>query len=567
MLQSQVFIPTQKEIPNDAQMPSHQLMLRAGLIRQVAAGVFSWLPLGYKVLKQVQDILREEMDAIGGQEFLMPALNPKEIWEQTNRVEAMGDVMFHIKNRDNLILAPTHEEIIAYHASQSVKSYKDLPQIWYQIQNKFRNEPRPKSGVMRGRQFLMKDAYSLDATIEGLDISYDKHSVAYHNIFNRCGIKFFVVGASSGAMGGSKSQEFMVESEFGEDTCAVNYESGYAANIEVAVSKVDKVGAIENCPVVEKFATPNTKTIKELSENYNIPIERCAKSVVYVIDSKVTLLLMRGTDELNESKLQSLFGTNQLRPAEEDEIFDVFGAHPGSLGPIGIKKEIQIYADNLLEGANGLISGANEDGYHFKNIDLQRDCKIDGYADLRIVQVGEADILSDSPLKVVNAIELGHIFKLGTKYSEALGAKFLDENGKEKPIIMGSYGIGVERVLACILEQNHDENGIIWNKLIKPYHVHILGLNYDKSEQVADVCNKLSSELEEKGFEVLIDDRKERPGFKFKDADLIGIPIQVVVGQRGLEENKIEFKYRNSGEKLEIEPSKVLETVANFYNS
>lgn len=565
MYQSQFFIPTLKEIPNDAQMPSHQLMLRAGLIRQIAAGVFSWLPLGYKVLKKVQDILREEMDAIGGQEFLLPALNPKEIWEQTNRVEAMGDVMFHIKNRDNLILAPTHEEIIAYHASQSIKSYKEVPQIWYQIQNKFRNEPRPKSGVMRGRQFLMKDSYSLDATEEGLDISYEKHSKAYHKIFDRCGIKFFVVGASSGAMGGSKSQEFMVENPFGEDTCAVNYESGYSSNIEVAVSSVESVGKIENCPEIEKFATPNAKTIKELSEQFDLPIERCAKSIVYIVDSKPVLILMRGIDELNESKLQSFFGTNNTRPADESEILEVFGAHPGSLGPINIKKQIQVFADSLLQGANGLVSGANEDGQHLKNIDLERDCNIDGYIDFRTVLAGEADTISGNPLKVVNAIELGHIFKLGTKYSEALGAKILDENGKEKPIVMGSYGIGVERVLACVIEQNHDENGLIWNKGLTPFHVHILGLAYDKSEQVQKVCNQLKDELEKLGLEVLLDDRKERPGFKFKDADLIGIPVQVVIGDRGLEENKVELKFRRTGEKIEIFTSGIVENITKFY--
>ncbi len=565
MYQSQYFIPTLKEIPNDAQMPSHQLMLRAGLIRQLAAGVFSWLPLGYRVLKKVQDILREEMDAIGGQEFLLPALNPKDIWEQTNRVEAMGDVMFHIMNRDNLVLAPTHEEIIAYHASQSIKSYKDVPQIWYQIQNKFRNEPRPKSGVMRGRQFLMKDSYSLDATEEGLDLSYEKHSEAYHKIFERCGIKFFVVGASSGAMGGSKSQEFMVENPFGEDTCAVNYESGYSSNIEVAISEVEPVGKIENCPEMEKFATPNAKTIKDLAEQFGLEINRCAKSVVYVVDSKVVLILMRGIDELNESKLQSFFGTNQVRPADDSEILNVFGANPGSLGPIKIKENIQVFADNLLIGANGLISGANEDGFHYKNIDMERDCKIDGYADFRTVLEGEADTISGNPLKVVNAIELGHIFKLGTKYSEALGAKILDENGKEKPIIMGSYGIGVERILACVIEQNHDENGIVWNKGLTPFHVHILGLGYDKSENVQKVCNELKVNLEKIGLEVLLDDRKERPGFKFKDADLLGIPVQVIIGDRGLDENKVELKYRSSGEKIEISPTNIVENLTKFY--
>ena len=566
MYQSQYFIPTLKEIPNDAQMPSHQLMLRAGLIRQIAAGVFSWLPYGYKILKKVQDILREELDAIGGQEFLLPALNPKEIWDQTNRVEAMGDVMFHLKNRDNLILAPTHAEIIAYHASQSIKSYKDLPQIWYQIQNKFRNEPRPKSGVMRGRQFLMKDSYSLDASEEGLDISYEKHSLAYHRIFERCGIKFFVVGASSGAMGGSKSQEFMVENSFGEDTCAVNYESGYSSNMEVAVSYVQPLGRIENSPEYEKFATPNAKTINELAEQFELEVNTCAKSVVYVVDSELVLILMRGNDELNESKLQSFFETNQTRPAEEDEIVKCFGANPGSLGPINIKTPIKIYADNLLKDANGLVSGANENGFHFKSIDLLRDCKIEGYSDFRTVIAGEADILSGKPLKVVNAIELGHIFKLGTKYSNALGAKILDENGKEKPIVMGSYGIGVERILACIIEQNHDEDGIVWDKDLTPFHIHILGLAYDKSEIVQDSCNQLKSELEKLRLEVLLDDRKERPGFKFKDADLLGIPIQVIIGDRGLSEDKVELKFRKSGEKIEVKTTDILNHITKFYN-
>jgi prolyl-tRNA synthetase len=306
MLQSQYFIPTLKEVPAEAQIASHEFMLRTGMVRQLAAGVFSWLPLGLKVLNKVMQILREEMNNIGGQEFLLPALNPIEIWQQTDRVEAMGDVMFHLKNRDGLVLAPTHEEIITHHASQHIKSYKEMPQIWYQIQTKFRNEPRPKSGVLRGRQFIMKDAYSLDASEEGLDESYQKHYDAYHRIFKRCGINFFVVGASSGAMGGSGSQEFMVESESGEDTCAINEESGFAANVEVATSKIEKVGRLETNDEVEEFATPNAKTINDLIEQFDLPEERCAKSVVYIVDSEPVLILMRGNDELNETKLETV---------------------------------------------------------------------------------------------------------------------------------------------------------------------------------------------------------------------------------------------------------------------
>ncbi len=567
MNQSQLFIPTLKETPSDAQMPSHKLMLRAGLVRQIAAGVFSWLPYGYIMLKRVQAVINEEMNAIGGQEFLLPALNPKDIWEQTNRVEAMGDVMFHIKNRDNLVLAPTHEEIIAYHASQSIKSYKDLPQIWYQIQNKFRNEPRPKSGVMRGRQFIMKDSYSLDSNTEGLDESYDKHYSAYKKIFDRLGINYFVVGASSGAMGGNKSQEFMVENEFGEDTCAVNYESGYAANIEVAVSDIIPNQRVEEELEFEEFETPNSKTIEELSKNHNINIENCAKSVVYIIDSKPVLILMRGTDILNETKLQSIFETNNTRPATEEEIENFFSAKPGSIGPVNVDEKVKIYADLLIKDTNDLVSGANKTGYHFKNIDLKRDCNIEEYYDFRTVLEGEANIVDGKPLKIVNAIELGHIFKLGTKYSEALGAKILDENGKEKPIVMGSYGIGVERALACIIEQNYDDNGLKWGKNFAPFHVHILGLSYNKSENVKEHCDKLKENLEANALSVLLDDRKERPGFKFKDADLLGIPLQITVGDRGLENNEIEIKLRINNEKNKISFDDAVDEVIKYYNN
>jgi len=407
---SEYFIPTLKETPADAVVPSHQLMLRAGLVRQVSAGVFSWLPLGFRVLNKVINILREEMNAIGGQEFLLPALNPIEIWEQTGRVEAMGDVMFHIKNREGLVLAPTHEEIITYHAKQHIQSYKDLPQIWYQIQTKFRNEPRPKSGVLRCRQFIMKDSYSLDTSWEGLDQSYDKHLEAYKKIFTRCKLNFFIVGASSGAMGGSKSQEFMIESDAGEDVCAIA-PSGYAANLEVATSSLPPVGRKNNCPPIEKFATPNAKTIDDLINQFGFDENSLAKSIVYIINSEPVLILMRGNDELNESKLQAVFQTNLFRPATPDELVEITGASAGSIGPVNLKKKIRIVADNLLKDANCLVSGANEDGFHFKNIDLLRDCKVDAYYDLRTVREGEPCPISQTPIKIVKAIELGHIFK------------------------------------------------------------------------------------------------------------------------------------------------------------
>jgi prolyl-tRNA synthetase len=505
MRQSQYFIPTLKENPAEAIIPSHQLMLRSGLVRGLAAGVFSFLPLGYKVIQKIQNIIREEINDIGGQEFFLPALNPIEIWEQTGRVEAMGDVLFHIKNREGLVLAPTHEEIITYHAAQHIKSYRDMPQIWYQIQTKFRNEARPKSGILRGRQFTMKDAYSLDSSFDGLDVAYQKHYDAYHKIFSRCGIKFFVVGASSGAMGGKKSQEFMVVSDSGEDVCAIT--DNYAANLEVASSLIQSVPRLSDNPSIEEFATPNAKTIDDLVEQFGIQEERCAKSVVYIVNDEPWLILMRGNDELNETKLESISGTNNLRPATSEELIEYTGADHGSIGPVGINNKTKVIADKLLELANGMVSGANKNGYHYKNIDLSRDAKIEGFYDLRTVKEGELCEVDKQPLRVVKAIELGHIFKLGTKYSEALNATFLDAEGKEHPIIMGSYGIGVERVMACYVEQNFDEKGLIWNKALCPFDIHLLGLNINKSDEVKDTCEKIYIELKNAGLDVLFDDR------------------------------------------------------------
>jgi prolyl-tRNA synthetase len=564
MRQSEYFIPTLKEVPADAVIPSHQLMLRAGLVRQIASGVFSWLPLGFKVIKKIMEVLREEMDAIGGQEFLMPALNPIEIWEQTNRVEAMGDVMFHIKNRPGLVLAPTHEEIVTYHARQHIHSYRDMPQIWYQIQNKFRNEPRPKSGVLRGRQFLMKDAYSLDTSREGLDLSYSKHYQAYEKIFGRCGLKFFVVGASSGAMGGSASQEFMVESEAGEDICAIS-DAGYAANIEVATSALKPVGRTEKNPEIEEFATPNAKTIDELMEQFGLIEDQCAKSVVYYVDSEPVMILMRGNDELNESKLESFFKTNKFRPAELSELENISGANTGSMGPVNLNPKVKVYADIMLKDANGLVSGANKDGYHLKNIDMSRDCNIKECADFRTIRPGEPCIIDGSPLRVVKAIELGHIFKLGTKYSEAMGAKFLDAEGNEHPIIMGSYGIGVERVMACYLEQNYDEFGIKWNRELTPFHVQLIGINNTKTPEVAEACNQIYNDLKTSGFDVLYDDREENPGVKFNDADLIGLPIQIIAGLKNLKNGNIEIKNRQTGEREIIPVNSVIDKVKEYY--
>ena len=554
---SNSFVPTLKEIPNDAVVTSHILMLRAGMIRMIGAGIYAFLPLGYRVIRKISEIIREEMNAIGGQEFHLPALNPREIWEETNRVEAFGDILFHVKNRD-YVLAPTHEEIITYLARNVVKSYKDLPQIWYQIQTKFRNEARPRSGVIRGRQFLMKDAYTLDASWEGLDVGYGLHDKAYRAIFDRCDLDYFVVGASSGAMGGTGSEEFMVKSDAGEDTVAHCKNCGYAGNLEVAESKVPEKGREKESEEVKEISTPNVHSIDELCEFLKIKETQCAKSRVYINDGKPVLVLMLGNEEVNETKLAKALGGN-VRPAHPEELKNITGADAGSIGPIGFKGII--IADNRLRDANNLYSGANKNDFHLSGIDLKRDVKTIEYFDLRSVQYGEECIKCGNKLDVFTAIELGHIFKLGTKYSDSMGAKFLDENGKEQPIIMGSYGIGVERVMACYIEQHNDEQGLVWDKTLAPFQVHLMGLNM-KKEEVVKICNKFYDEMNAKGIEVLYDDRVDaQAGFKFKDADLLGIPIQVIVGDKKLKENKVEVKRRKSGERFDVSVDELIAKV------
>jgi prolyl-tRNA synthetase len=545
---SKYFVPTLKEVPADATVTSHILMLRSGMIRMLSAGIYSFLPMGYRVIRKVSQIIREEMDAIGGQEFHLPALNPKEIWDETGRVEAFGDILFHVKNRE-YVLAPTHEEIIAFHAKNVVKSYKDMPQIWYQIQTKFRNEPRPRSGVIRGRQFLMKDAYSLDVSYEALDVAYGLHDKAYRKIFDRCGLKYFVVGASSGAMGGTGSEEFMVKSDAGEDTVAYCKSCGYAANIEVAQSRVIVKEREKEEKKYFEIYTPNVKTIDELCEFLKIDESVCAKSRVYIHDGKAVLILMQGNDEVNESKLIKLLGGN-VRPGHPEELMQITGADAGSIGPIGFKG--RVITDLKLKDRNNLCSGANKNDYHFGGIDLKRDVKNIEYADLRIVQSGETCPNCDSRLEVFNAIELGHIFKLGTKYSEALKAFYTDESGNEHPIVMGSYGIGVERIMACYIEQNHDEKGITWSKTLSPFDVHLIALNM-KNDSVVNTAEKIYSELKANGFEVLFDDRDAAAGFKFNDADLLGMPVQIVIGERKLKETKCEVKIRKTGERFDVE--------------
>ncbi|MFC2133050.1 proline--tRNA ligase [Bacteroidota bacterium] len=548
---SSSFIPTLKEAPSDALIPSHILMIRAGLVRMVSAGIYSFLPIGYKIIRQISEIVREEMNAIGGQEFHLPALNPRELWEKTGRTEAFGEVLFHVKNRD-YVLAPTHEEIMTFHAKGTLASYKDLPQIWYQIQTKFRNESRPRSGVIRGRQFLMKDAYTFDATPEGLDHAYGLHDKAYRAIFDRCKLKYFVVGAYSGAMGGSKSEEFMVKSDAGEDTVAYCEKCGYAANAEVAQATVDSVKRHAKSKDYYEISTPNVKSIDELCEFLKINETETAKSRIYIHNGDPVLVLMSGNEEVNESKLSSIIG-GDVRPGHPEELAEISGAEAGSIGPIGFKHKI--IADNRLKDGNNLYSGANKNDYHIGGIDLKRDVPDLEYYDLRYVQTGEKCPNCGEAMEVFKAIELGHIFKLGTKYSEALGANFLDEEGKEHPIIMGSYGIGVERILACYIEQNYDDKGIIWETPVAPFHIHLIGLNM-KNTTVNEASEKMYNELMSWGYEVLFDDRTEgSAGVKFNDADLLGMPLQVIVGERNLKEGMVELKVRKTDERMKVELS------------
>jgi prolyl-tRNA synthetase len=571
---SELFIPTLKEEPADAVVASHKLMLRSGMIRQLTSGVYSYLPLGLIVFKKIENIVRQEMNVIGGNEFLLPALSPNELWEQTGRLEDYGDTIFRIKNRE-LVLAPTHEEVFTSIAKANLISYKDLPQMWYQIQVKFRNEARPRSGVLRGRQFTMKDAYSFDSTWEGLDKSYDNQDRAYKNIFSRCGLKFFSVKAHSGAMGGSESEEFMIESDAGEDIVVISEDGNYASNIEVAVSYVEPVGRIDSQLEVEDIYTPNVKSIDELAEFLKITDKsRLAKSRVFVIPAKTeeekdeyVLTFVCGDDEVNESKLQSIFGQN-IRTGHPEELIEITGADAGSIGPIGLKaKNIKLAADLRLKDANGLISGANKNDYHIKNIDFVRDIKNMEYYDLRTIKGEELTIDKKSKLRVTKAIEIGHIFKLGTKYAKALGATFLDKDGKENPVIMGSYGIGIERIAASYIEQNHDEKGIIWSGEITPFQVNLLCLSVH-NEELKKSSDLLYNQLKENNIDVLYDDRADiRPGFKFNDADLIGIPLQVIFGEKSFKESKVEIKIRRTGERMTVSLkdvfSKIIELIKN----
>lgn len=543
---SQYFIPTLREDPADAEVVSHKLLLRAGLVRQLGAGIYSLLPLAQRVTLRIMQILREEMNRIGGQEFYLPALNPREIWDESGRWNVMGDNMFRLKDRKgaDLCLGMTHEEVFTAIARNDLRSYKQLPQIWYQIQVKFRDEARPKSGVLRVRQFIMKDAYSFDVDYAGLDKSFADQREAYKRIFDRCGLKYVIVEASSGAMGGSASNEFMVKTDAGEDMIATCENCGYAANLEKATSRVSEVADGIGLDFPAEFPTPGVRTIEDLTTfGQGVPADRQIKTLVYVMtrdgQSKSLLVLLRGDHQLHETKLTDNLAGGEARPAHPEEISTLLGANAGSLGAVGAKqkarasgKDVYIIADNSLRGRRNMTTGANTDDYHIRGVEVERDIKVDQWADLRGVTSGEPCPNCDSgKLEVFKALEIGHIFKLGTKYSESMGARVLTQDGKEVPIVMGSYGIGVERIMASAIELHHDADGIIWPKSIAPFNVIVTVTNV-KDETLRSQGEKLYKELQRAGLEVLLDDRDERAGVKFKDADLIGIPYRITIGKK-----------------------------------
>jgi prolyl-tRNA synthetase len=549
---SRSFTPTLKEVPADATVASHQLLIRAGYIRQLSAGIYSVLPLGQRSILKITDIVREEMNAIEGQEFYLPALNPREIWEESGRWTVMGENMFRLKDRKgaDLCLAMTHEEVFTVLARAELRSYRQLPQIWYQIQTKFRDEPRPKSGLLRVRQFTMKDSYSFDLGREGLDRAFEAHRQAYVRIFGRCGLKTIQVEAHSGAMGGSGSTEFMVPTDAGEDLIASCENCGYAANTEKAESRVetpDKYKAAGESPAAEEFPTPGVLTIEALSAKpYGVPADKQLKTLVYVADDKPAIAIVRGDDQLNEAKLQTATGASVLRPAHPEEIQGWMGAKPGSLGGVGLSgKNLRVFIDKRLSGLSGLVTGANRDGFHLLNVSVPRDLAHATSADLRTANAGEGCPRCGHPLAVGKALEVGHIFKLGTRYSETMGARVLDEGGKEVPIVMGSYGIGIERILAGAVELHHDADGIRMPLSIAPFHVALLPLQMQDAA-VRDAAEKLYRELADAGVEALLDDRDERAGVKFKDADLMGLPLRIAVGKKGLAEGKVEWKPRGA---------------------
>lgn len=567
---SRYFIPTLREDPADAEVISHKLLLRAGVIRQLSAGIYSLLPLGQRIALKVMQILREEMNAIGGQEFYLPALHPAEIWQESGRWSAIGDEMFRLKDRKgtDMCLGMTHEEVFTAIARNEIRSYKQLPQVWYQIQIKFRDEARPKSGLIRVRTFIMKDAYTFDVDRAGLDKSFLDQREAYKKIFTRCGIEFLIVEASSGAMGGSESNEFMARTPAGEDLIVNCTNCGYAANLEKATSRVATVTDETGPEAPEEFPTPGVRTIEDLiSFPGGAEASRQIKSLVFFAtidgDQRPVLVLLRGDHQLHETKLADSLRATAVRPAHPEEIRNLLGASAGSLGGVGAKAaaraakfDLRIVADSALRNRHNMTTGANKDDHHLRGVDIARDIQVDEWLELRTVESGEGCPKCETGvLEVFKGMEIGHIFKLGTKYSESMGAMVLAQDGKQAPIVMGSYGIGVERIISAAVEQRHDQDGIVWPRSLAPFDVVVTITNM-KQDEVREAGEKLYEELQQAGLEVLLDDRDERAGVKFKDADLIGIPYRVTIGKK-VAEGLVELFDRRTKQSEDVKISEV----------
>jgi prolyl-tRNA synthetase len=555
MYWTKTLIPTLREAPADAEIVSHKLLLRAGLIRKLAGGVYTFLPLGLRALRKVEQIIREEMNRAGAIEILMPALQPPEIWQQSGRYEIAGNVLFKLKDSGNRewVLSPTAEEVITTLAANEINSYRQLPKNFYQVSVKFRDEIRPRFGLMRAKEFIMKDSYSFDTTDEGAMVSYKKMYDAYAKIFARCGLKSFPVEADTGVIGGNYSHEFMVPAETGENEIAFCEGCGYAANIEKATSGIPKTAVREIAVAIEKFATPGVVTIEALSKApYNIPANRQIKTLVYIADSKPVIVLIRGDDQLNETKFLAKTGAVTVRPAAPDEIIPLLGAKPGSLGAVvNVPADVKVLADERLQGANDMTTGANVDGFHLKNVSIERDIKVSTWFDLRTVSTGEPCVKCGKPLKIRRGIEVGHLFKIGTqKYSEKLNAYFLDEKGQRQPCVMGCYGIGVTRTLQAIIEQSNDKDGVIWPLSVAPYQVCITPLAIPPESEVMKLAEKFYAELTANGVDVILDDRDERPGVKFKDSELVGFPIRIGIGEKSLAKGEVEIKLRGGALQL-----------------
>jgi prolyl-tRNA synthetase len=554
---SQMHIPTLREDPADAGAASHRLLVRAGYIRQLNAGHYSLLPLAVRVRTKVIDIIRREMDGIGAQELLLPTMHPEETWRRSGRWDTWADTMFRVTDHKGAVnvLSATHEEIFAILA-QELNTYKQLPQAWYQFQTKFRDEPRPRAGLLRVREFTMKDSYTFDLDAAGLDVAFDRHRSAYLRIFERLGIPAIPVEASSGAMGGKDSTEFMCPSDAGEDLVAHCPACNYAANVEKATSRLEPVADGPGLPAPERFDTPGVRTIEDLATGYEAPANRQIKTLVYLLDGKLALVLMRGDHALNEQKLADATGAVELRPAHAEEIAEALGAQPGSLGAVAVSS-VPVIADEALRGRRDMVTGANTDDVHLRGVDVDRDITVGSWADLREVAAGEPCVRCGEPLQILQTIEVGHIFKLGYKFTKAFGVTVLDANGERVHPIMGSYGIGVERAMAAIVETHHDERGIVWPAAVAPFSA-VLVVAQSEDAGSASVGESLYEEFRDAGLEVIIDDRAERAGVKFRDAEITGIPLRVTVGKRGLAEGVVEVTVRATGETTKVALADVL---------